>query len=89
MVGESNLMAADDLADMNKLRTLFDRLNRKKRDLELLDRAINARGVQIFIGEESGYEAFRDCSVVTSSYARDGRPSGRGRGYRTDQDAVQ
>ncbi len=76
MAGETNLVAADGLADMSQLRTLFDSFNRKHEILELLDRAINARGVQIFIGEESGYDALKDCSVVASSYERDGEAVG-------------
>ena len=89
MAGKTNLMAAEDFADMDKLRTLLDGFNRKNEMLELLDRAISSGGVQIFIGEESGYEAFKDCSVVTSSYERDGKPVGGGWRHRPHQDAVQ
>ena len=34
---------------------------------------MTARGVQIFIGEESGYDIFEQCSVVTAPYQVDGR----------------
>ena len=37
---------------------------------------MNARGISIFIGEESGYNALTDCSVVTAPYESDGRCSG-------------
>ena len=30
---------------------------------------MKADGVQIFIGKESGYQAFDQCSLVTSSYS--------------------
>ena len=36
--------------------------------IDLLDRSINASGVQIFIGSESGYSLLDDCSVVTAPY---------------------
>jgi heat-inducible transcriptional repressor len=39
--------------------------------LDLLDRSINADGVQVFIGEESGFQILDDCSVVTAPYRLD------------------
>ena len=36
-----------------------------------LDRSIDADGVQIFIGEESGYQMLDNCSVVTAPYRVD------------------
>ena len=36
-----------------------------------MDRSINADGVQIFIGEESGYEMLDEVSVVTAPYTID------------------
>jgi len=56
------------LSDIDTLRSLFDAFSRKRVILELLDKSINAGGVQIFIGEESGYRIFDDCSVVTAPY---------------------
>ena len=35
----------------------------------MLDQATNAAGVQVFIGEESGYQPLDDCTVVTSTYS--------------------
>ena len=37
----------------------------------LLDRCIEAQEMQIFIGEESGYDLFGDVSVVTAPYRVD------------------
>ena len=37
--------------------------------IHLLDQSMKAEGVQIFIGQESGYQAFDQCSLVTSSYS--------------------
>lgn len=70
--GESNLMDLPDLGDVKKLRRLFDAFNTKRDLLHLLDRSLSAGGVKIFIGRESGYEAFEECSVVTAPYAVDG-----------------
>jgi heat-inducible transcriptional repressor len=34
----------------------------------MLDKVVNAQGVQIFIGEESGYSVMDDCSLVVAPY---------------------
>jgi len=53
--GQANLIGISGLAEMDRLKRLFEGFNRKRDILHLLEQAINARGVQIFIGEESGY----------------------------------
>jgi len=68
VAGETKLMDFADLSDVDTLRRLFDAFSRKRLILELLDRSINANGVQIFIGEESGYRIFDGCSVITAPY---------------------
>ncbi len=68
LAGETNLMDFAELSDVDTLRRLFDAFSRKRLILDLLDRSINADGVQIFIGEESGFGIFDDCSVVTAPY---------------------
>jgi heat-inducible transcriptional repressor len=74
--GESNLLDFPDLGDMRKLRRLFDTFNTKRDLLHLLDRSLRAGGVKIFIGTESGYDALKDCSVVTAPYGVDGQVLG-------------
>lgn len=71
--GQTNLMSFAELADMDKLRQLFEAFSEKREILHLLDRCIDARGVQIFIGEESGYQPLDECSVVTAPYAVEGK----------------
>lgn len=71
MAGETNLMDFAELSDVDKLRRLFDAFAKKRMLLDLLDRSINADGVQVFIGEESGYQILDDCSVVTAPYHLD------------------
>ncbi|MBI2800556.1 MAG: heat-inducible transcriptional repressor HrcA [Gammaproteobacteria bacterium] len=72
LAGQANLMEINDLSDLDKLRNLFDAFSRKRDILHLLDQALSAAGVQIFIGEEAGYEAFDNCSIVTSTYGDEG-----------------
>ncbi len=73
VAGQTRLMEYGELADMERLRQLFEAFASKRDILHLLDQALNARGVQIFIGEESGYDIFEQCSVVTAPYQVDGR----------------
>ena len=72
LAGQTNLMNVADLNDMEKLRKLFESFSHKRDILHLLEQAINAKGMQIFIGEESGYDVLDNCSVVTSPYEVDG-----------------
>jgi heat-inducible transcriptional repressor len=71
IAGETNLMTFAELADVEKLKELFDAFGRKRDILHLLDRCLSADGVQIFIGQESGYEVFDGVSLVTSTYRSD------------------
>jgi len=76
LAGGKNLLGFQELGDLNRLRNLFDALDRKRDLLELLDQCLDASGVQIFIGDESGYRVLDECSVVTAPYYVDGRVAG-------------
>ena len=66
--GETNLMDFAELSDIETLRRLFDAFSKKRFMLKMLDKSINASGVQVFIGEESGFQILDDVSVVTAPY---------------------
>jgi heat-inducible transcriptional repressor len=68
LAGETKLMDFAELSDIETLRRLFEAFSRKRLILELMDRSIHAQGVQVFIGEESGFRILDDCSVVTAPY---------------------
>lgn len=76
MAGKTNLMSYEEMADVSRLRHLFDAFNEKRAILDLLDKSLQAQGVQIFIGHESGYQALDNCSVVTTPYSVDNKVSG-------------
>ncbi len=76
LAGQTNLMEFAELSNVEKLRELFDAFTRKRDVLHLLDQSLTAEGIQIFIGQESGYEVFDGCSVVTSTYSAEGRVLG-------------
>jgi heat-inducible transcriptional repressor len=65
MAGETNLMSFAELSNVEKLRRLFEAFTQQRDILHLLDLSLRAEGVQIFIGQESGYTILDDCSVVT------------------------
>ena len=71
LAGETNLMDFAELSDVETLRRLFEVFSKKRLILDLLHRSIDADGVQVFIGEESGYKILDDCSVVTAPYHLD------------------
>lgn len=76
IAGETNLMGYEDLSDIHKLRELFAAFTHKRDILTLLDKCLQADGVKIFIGRESGQAVFSDCSLVTAPYALDGEHLG-------------
>jgi len=73
VAGQNRLLNASEPGDVNKIRGLFEAFNEKREILHLLDSCVNARGVQIFIGQESGYQVLDDYSVVTAPYEEGGR----------------
>lgn len=74
--GGSNLLGFHDLTDVQRLRALFEALDRKRDLLGLFDQCLSAEGLQIFIGEESGYRVLDEMSVVTAPYYIDGKAAG-------------
>ena len=68
VTGQTNLMDFDELAHMDRIRELFDAFSEKQEILHLLERCSKAEGVQLYIGEESGYGPLEKCSVVTAPY---------------------
>ncbi len=71
IAGETNLMGAGELSSVDKLRRLFEAFNEKRDILNLLDHSLRADGVQIFIGQESGFRILDDVSMVTAPYSAD------------------
>ena len=72
VAGQTNLMEYAELSSVETLKQLFDAFTHKREILVLLDKCIWAEGVHIFIGQESGYAAFDECSVVSAPYSVEG-----------------
>ena len=76
MAGTNRLLDSASADEFSGLRDLFESFERKQDLLHLLERCTRAEGVQIFIGEEAGYEVFGDFSVVTAPYSDGARTLG-------------
>ncbi|MBY8966468.1 heat-inducible transcriptional repressor HrcA [Algiphilus sp.] len=76
VAGGANLFGYADLAQIDRLHGLFEALDRKRDLLAIFDRCLDGQGVQLFIGEESGYRVLDECSVVTAPYSVNGQTAG-------------
>ena len=68
--GQENLLATNQA--LEDIRQLFRAFSMKGDILHLLNRCMDSGEVKLFIGNESGYEALGECSIVTSPYHIDG-----------------
>ncbi|WP_447784949.1 heat-inducible transcriptional repressor HrcA [Stenotrophomonas bentonitica] len=76
LAGQTRLMGVQDLSDLDRLRELFDLFASKREILQLLERTIQAPGVRIFIGEETGVMPLENVSLVTAPYSAGGQVLG-------------
>jgi len=70
--GEDHLLDLAEATTLEHLRDLFQAFTKKQHIIELLNNCLSAQGVQIFIGEESGYAPLDACSLVTAPYSVNG-----------------
>jgi heat-inducible transcriptional repressor len=73
MAGQNNLLGYTKKGELEGMYSLFQAFTEKQEILSLLNHSLDAEGIQIFIGRESGHIAFDECSIVTTSYAVDGQ----------------
>ncbi len=67
--GRANLLAGEEKAeDLNRVRTLFDDLERKRDIAEFLELTDQGEGVRIFIGSENKLFSLSGSSLVVSPY---------------------
>lgn len=68
VAGEGKLVNLSSAEDFERLQGLFTAFEQKKDILELVDRSINAEGIEIFIGDDSGYDMLGGFSLITAPY---------------------
>jgi heat-inducible transcriptional repressor len=66
--GRSNLLADAEAQDLDRIRTLFDDLERKRDIADFLELAEGGEGVRIFIGSENKLFSLSGSSLVVSPY---------------------
>lgn len=76
LAGQTRLIGVQDLADLDRLRDLFEAFARKREILQLLERTVQAPGVRIFIGEETGLAPLEGMSLVSAPYGAGGQVLG-------------
>lgn len=75
--GKANIFDQPEFAeDAEKMKLLFKAFEEKSVLVKILDKAMDADGVQIFIGPESGFDEIRECSIVTAPYGAEGNVLG-------------
>jgi heat-inducible transcriptional repressor len=62
--GQTNIIDEPEFAQIEKLRAILITFEEKSNLLRILDKTLEARGIQIFIGSEHGVEEIETCSIV-------------------------
>jgi heat-inducible transcriptional repressor len=66
--GVSKIIGVPEFLDMDKLRELFQALERKEKLLHLLDKCMKEEGIHVIMGDESDIKELWDMSIITSTY---------------------
>lgn len=74
--GQTHLVSLASHGQLDNLEEIFAAFKKKQQIMSLLDQSLAAKGVKIFIGEESGSQGLRDCSIVTAPYKQNGESVG-------------
>lgn len=75
MYGMSRMLNFPDFYDIKKIKELFKAVEDKHNMIKILDRIIEAAGIQVLVGSEADPE-FEDLSMVVSPFHDRGRPFG-------------
>lgn len=75
--GASHIIEQPEFHDLKKLYALLKCLEQKRDLLELLRHDFEIETLTVHIGKENVSNSLSDCSVVTKSYRRQGKVSGR------------
>lgn len=73
VAGSSRMLHEPEFGDLDRARSLFRTLEEKNLMIKLLDKALVAPGVHIWMGSEVEDEAFENCALITGTYGAGGR----------------
>jgi heat-inducible transcriptional repressor len=62
--GQSNILDEPEFAQIETLKAILVTFEEKSNLLKILDKTLEARGIQIFIGSEHGLDEIETCSIV-------------------------
>jgi heat-inducible transcriptional repressor len=74
--GKESLLQQPELADLARVRRLFETFNDKARVVDLLNRCLDGDGVRVVIGEESDLTSELDFSLIVKPFRVDGHTQG-------------
>ncbi|OGL39656.1 MAG: heat-inducible transcription repressor HrcA [Candidatus Schekmanbacteria bacterium GWA2_38_9] len=66
--GTANILNQPEFSDVEEMKRIFAAFEQKNLLLQLLDKCVNSKGMQIFIGTENPVKEIQDLSIVTSVY---------------------
>jgi heat-inducible transcriptional repressor len=66
--GQANILEQPEFADVSKMKEMFRAFAEKGMLVRLLDRCMDAHGINIFIGAESHLNQMNGMSLITSTY---------------------
>jgi len=74
--GQTNLVSMASHGQLDNIEQIFGAFKQKQQIMSLLDQSLAAKGVKIFIGEESGSSGLNGCSIVSAPYKQQGKSVG-------------
>jgi heat-inducible transcriptional repressor len=66
--GQLNIFNQPEFSDLDKMKAIFAAFEEKSQLINLLDKCLADKGLQILIGSENQIEEMRDCSFITTTY---------------------
>lgn len=71
--GKLSIVEQPEFASVEKMKGLFKAFEEKSLLIRLIDKSLQAKGIQIFIGHENEYDEMAGCSVILSQYSQGDR----------------
>jgi len=67
--GTSYFLEQPEFSDLPRMKRIVQAFEQKSILVDLLDRGLEAKGVQVVIGSETSYSELADCSLITAAYS--------------------
>ena len=67
--GTSRFLEQPEFSDLDCMKRIVQTFEQKSALVELLDRGLETKGVQVIIGSETAHTELSDCSLITAAYS--------------------